>query len=206
LEEEEEGDISLTAPVTAWKRNYGPKPNTQAPKATHASEGCIFCKSKDHFTWQCPKTVSERRKIALQLSKCLNCINLGCPGGEACTARYFCKHCAAAYPATPKHSGYLCTQADNPRFSNGRIVLEKPKSTTPAASGASSSSSKPAASSGKTWNKNPKATYVAKTEKQAATIAASVASLQEAVRDMKQHHETITAETTVKSADKVLEN
>ncbi len=47
---------------------------------------------------------------------------------------------------------------------------------------------------------------MAKTEKQAATIAASVASLQEAVRDMKQHHETITAETTVKSADKVLEN
>jgi hypothetical protein len=47
---------------------------------------------------------------------------------------------------------------------------------------------------------------VAKTDTQAASIAASVASLQEAVRDIKQHHERITADTTVKSADKVLEN
>jgi hypothetical protein len=47
---------------------------------------------------------------------------------------------------------------------------------------------------------------VAKTEQHAASFAASVASLQEAVSKMKQHHETITAETTVKSADKVLEN
>jgi hypothetical protein len=49
-------------------------------------------------------------------------------------------------------------------------------------------------SSGKTWQKNPSYTYVAKTEQQATSLAASVASLQSAIRDIKQHHETITAE------------
>jgi hypothetical protein len=103
LEEETEGDISLAAPVTAWKKNYGPKAASQAPKAAPDSESCLFCKTKDHHTWHCPKTVSERRKIALQLSKCLNCINPACSGGEACTARYFCKHCATMHPTTPNH-------------------------------------------------------------------------------------------------------
>ncbi len=59
LEEDKEGDISLSAPVTAWQKSHGPRPANQAPKAAHVSEGCIFCKTKDHFTWHCPKTVSE---------------------------------------------------------------------------------------------------------------------------------------------------
>jgi hypothetical protein len=78
------------------------------------------------------------------------------------------------------HSGYLCTQADNPRFSNGRVVPEKPRSATPAAPEASSSKTAP--SSGKTWSKNHKSSYVAQTEKHAASIAASVPSLQAAVK------------------------
>jgi hypothetical protein len=56
------------------------------------------------------------------------------------------------------------------------------------------------------WQKNPRYTYVAKTEQQAASLAASVASLQSAIRDIKQHHETITAENIANSADTVLEN
>jgi hypothetical protein len=209
LEEDEEGDISLTAPVTAWQKTSAAKPanpgTNSAPKATPASpsEYCIFCKSKDHSTFLCPKTVEERRKAALQRSKCINCISPACLGGEACTGKYYCRHCAATHPNTPKHSGYLCTQPDNPRFSNGKVVWDKPGPATPAATATPSSR---LSSSGKTWSRNPKSNYVAQTDTHAASIAASVASLQEAVRDIKQHHETITAETTVKSADKVLEN
>jgi hypothetical protein len=204
LEDDEEGDISLSAPVTKWqKKPSGSEPTNSAPRATHAQpyDSCIFCKTKDHNSFTCPKTVEERRKLALQRSKCINCIAPTCPGGEACTARYFCKHCAEKYPDSPKHSGYLCTRSDNPRFSNGKVVLDRQRPAAPA-----ETPSRPS-SSGKTWTKNPKPnSYVAKTDTHAASIAASVASLQEAVRDIKQHHEKITAETTVKSADKVLEN
>jgi hypothetical protein len=123
-------------------------------------------------------------------------------GGEACTARYYCRYCSAEHPNTPKHSGHLCTHPNNPRYATEKPNLANVKiEATPSATPEPRPSS-----SGKTWQKNPRYTYVAKTEQQAASLAASVASLQSAIRDIKQHHETITAENTANSADSVLEN
>ncbi len=70
LPEEEEGDISLSAPVTGAAQNPKQtksegKQGAKAQKgATSASDMCHFCKTKDHPLWKCPKTVEERRKIA----------------------------------------------------------------------------------------------------------------------------------------------
>jgi hypothetical protein len=88
LPDEEEGDISLSAPITgaaSVPKQAKPesKQGAKAQKGVNpASDTCHFCKTKDHPSWKCPKTVDERRKIAQKLYKCLNCLIPACPGGK----------------------------------------------------------------------------------------------------------------------------
>jgi hypothetical protein len=70
MQDDEEGDISLSAPITAAIQQSKPdgKEGATTPKgATTTSEMCHFCKTKEHPSWRCPKTVEERPKIALKL-------------------------------------------------------------------------------------------------------------------------------------------